>query len=68
MSREWEEWLNGKRAESRAESRAEGRAEERRSMIRRMLSKDKTPEEIADLCGYDLAEVEAVEKEMLTLA
>ena len=72
VSREWEEWLNGKRAESRAEGRAEGqaegRAEERRSMIRRMLSKGKTPEEIADLCGYDLAEVEAVEKEMLTLA
>ncbi len=54
--------------ELRSEDRAEGRAEERRNTIRRMLSKNKTPEEIADLCGYDLAEVEVVEKEMLTLA
>lgn len=33
-----------------------------------MLLKNRTPEEIADFCSYDLAEVEAVEKELLTLA
>lgn len=53
--------------ELRNEDRAEGRAEERKSTIKRMLSKNKTPEEIADLCGYDIAEVEAVEKEICEL-
>lgn len=60
VNKEWEDWISSKQAE--------GRTEERRKTIRRMLSKDRTPEEIADLCGYDLAEIEAVEKEMFTPA
>lgn len=64
VNKEWEEWINGKRAEARTE----GRTEERRNTIRRMLLKNRTPEEIADLCGYDLAEIEAVEQELYTLA
>ena len=63
----WEELRNEDRAEGRAEGREEGRIEERRSLIRRMLSRNKTAEEIVDLCGYDIAEVEAVEKEMCAL-
>lgn len=55
------------RAEGRVEGRLEGRVEERKSMIKRMLSKNKTPEEIADLCGYEMAEIEEVEKEMCVL-
>lgn len=46
------------------EGRAEGREEERVATIRRMLSKHKTPQEIADFCEYDISEVEAVAKEM----
>lgn len=42
-----------------------GRAEGRTEDIERMLRKGKTPEEIADFCGYDLAEVQAVADAML---
>lgn len=60
----WDEMLN----EERTEGRAEGRAEGQRELIKRMLAKHKTPQEIADLCDYDIKEIEAVEKEMCTLA
>lgn len=49
------------RSEGHAEGHAEGRAEERRNTICKMLSRGKTPEEIADFCGYDIAEIKAVE-------
>ena len=52
----WDEMLN------------EERAEAQRELIKRMLAKHKTPQEIADLCDYDIKEVEAVEKEMCMLA
>lgn len=60
----WDEMLN----EERAEGRAEGHAEAQRELIKRMLAKHKTPQEIADLCDYDIKEVEAIEKEMCMLA
>ncbi len=38
--------------------RVEGRAED----IRTMLKKGRTPEEIADFCGYDLDEIRTVQE------
>lgn len=49
-----------------SEGLAEGRAEGQRSMIRRMLSRGKTPEEIADFCGCEIDEIQAVEEAMCT--
>lgn len=45
---------------------SEGLAEGQRSMIRRMLSRGKTPEEIADFCGCEIDEIKAVEEAMCT--
>jgi DNA-binding CsgD family transcriptional regulator len=41
---------------------------ERCKTIKRMLSKGKTPEEISDLCDYDLSYVREVEESMLQKA
>lgn len=43
----------------------EGRAEEQKMRIRTMLLNHKTPEEIADFCGYDLQEIRAVQEKIL---
>lgn len=56
----WMEYGN----ECRAEGRAEGRAEDVESMLR----KGKTPEEIADFCGYELAYVKEIQKKLLVEA
>ena len=50
------------------EGRAEGVAKERAKVIERMLLAGKTSEEIANFFGYDLAEVEKVEKSLLATA
>ena len=64
MCKAWEDMMN----EMLTEGCAEGRTKERRNTISKMLSKNRTPEGIADLCGYDFAEVKGVEKELLMLA
>ena len=44
--------------------REEGREEGRKEDIINMLRKNKTPEQIAEFCGYDLEYVKAIQKEM----
>ena len=39
--------------------------EEKEMRIRTMLMNHKTPEEIADFCGYDLQEIKAVQEQLL---
>ena len=51
--------------EGRKEGLEEGREEEKEMRIRTMLLNHKTPEEIADFCGYDLQEIRAVQEQML---
>ena len=43
------------------------REEERCESIERMLRMGRTPEEIADFCGYDLDKVKQVEQKMLAI-
>ena len=47
------------------DEREEGREEERYSRIAEMLERGKTPEEIADFCGYSLEQVKVVQEKML---
>lgn len=42
--------------------RVEGREQEKSLRIKSMLLRQKTPEEIADFCGYDLQEVKDVQE------
>ena len=49
----------------REEGQIEGRVEEKEMRIRTMLLNHKTPEEIADFCGYDLQEIRAVQEKIL---
>ena len=56
------------RAEGLVEGLAKGVAKERAKVIERMLLAGKTSEEIANFFGYDLAEVEKVEKSLLATA
>lgn len=46
------------------ECRAEGRADD----VEAMLRKGRTPEEIADFCGYELSYVKEVQKKLLVEA
>ena len=50
------------------ECRAEGRAEGRADDVEAMLRKGRTPEEIADFCGYELSYVKEVQKKLLVEA
>jgi predicted transposase YdaD len=58
------------RAEGRAEGHAEGlteglsrgRSEGRTESIEHMLQRGRTPEEIAEFCGYDIEMVKDIEK------
>jgi hypothetical protein len=50
--------------QGRTEGRAEGRAEERAEVIGQMLRNGKTPQEIADFCGYDVRMVKEVEAQI----
>lgn len=50
------------------ECRAEGRAEGRADNVEAMLRKGRTPEEIADFCGYELSYVKEVQKKLLVEA
>lgn len=65
-----EEWRSGymtlemKLREVREESLAEGRAEGRADDIERMLRAGKTPEQIADFCGYELADVMEIQNKI----
>jgi predicted transposase YdaD len=52
----------------RRDARAEGRLEGREEVIERMLQKGRTPEEIADFCGYDIEMVRDIEKRKETLS
>lgn len=47
------------RAEGRAEGLAEGRAEERTLLIKRMISRGRSKEEIADMLGLSLEEIDS---------
>ena len=52
------------REEGRKEGRAEGREEGRRDDIIRMLKSNKSPEQIAEFCGYDLEYVKSIQEDM----
>ena len=51
----------------REEGRAEGRNQEQRNRIAEMLQKGKTPQAIADFCGYPMQLIKDVEKSLLVL-
>ena len=55
------------RWEGREKGREEGREGERRALIKRMLDKGKTPEEISEICGFDLSYVRQIEERMLEM-
>ena len=48
----------------REEGRELGREEERRNQIAEMLEKGKTPEDIADFCGYPIELVRKIQKNL----
>jgi predicted transposase YdaD len=50
------------RAEGRAEGLTEGLSRGRAESIERMLQRGRTPEEIAEFCGYDIEMVRDIEK------
>ena len=66
----WEEYL---RDEGRAEGRVEGQTEgcmigsnqEKEKIINRLLGKGKRPEEIAELLGYSLQEIEDIQRRVM---
>jgi DNA-binding CsgD family transcriptional regulator len=41
-----------------------GKADERCEAVQRMLRRGKTPDEIADFCGYDLSYVQEIQEGM----
>jgi predicted transposase YdaD len=45
----------------REEARTEGRTEGRENDIEQMLRNGRTPEEIAEFCGYDIRQIREVE-------
>ena len=47
--------------------RREGREGERCELVKRMLYKGKTPEEISEICDYDLSYVRQIEERMLEM-
>ena len=53
------------REEGRKEGREEGKKEGGASMITNMLRKGKSPEEIADMTGEDLEEIQEIQKQLL---
>ena len=59
-----EEGLEKGREEGRKEGLEKGHEEERKMRIRALLLNHKTPEEIADFCGYDLQEIKAVQEKI----
>lgn len=58
-------YTDGIREEGREEGRAEGREEGRRDDIIRMLKSNKSSEQIAEFCGYDLEYVKKIQEEIL---
>ena len=54
------------RNQEREEGRAEGRAEERVLLIKKMLSKQMSPEEIIDICDCNMQEVQEIQSMMKT--
>ena len=63
LMREQEKYREGIER-GREEGRQAGREESRREDIKYMLSNHKTPEQIADFCGYDLEMVRRVKNEL----
>lgn len=61
-------FIDGIHEEGLAEGLAKGVAKERAEAITKMLRSGKSANQIADFCGYDLAEVEEVEKSLLATA
>lgn len=59
----WRDYGNECEAKGRAEGRAEARAED----IENMLLRGKTPEEIADFCGYTLEEVNVIAEKLSSI-
>ena len=51
-------------AQGMAQGRSEGRAEQRTKDIRTMLNMHRTPQQIAEFCGYELSEVLKVQADM----
>ena len=64
MCKTVEDYAQDREMKGRAECHAEGRAED----VERMLRNGKTPEEIADFCGFPLEYVEGIEAGMLSKA
>lgn len=63
--RDYHSQMQASREEGRKEGREEGRKEGVASIITNMLRKGKSPEEIADMTGEDLEEIQEIQKQLL---
>ena len=67
--RDYHSQMQASREEGRKEGREEGREEGKKegvaSIITNMLRKGKGPEEIADMTGEDLEEIQEIQKQLL---
>ena len=63
--RDYHSQIQASREEGRKEGREEGKKEGVASIITNMLRKGKSPEEIADMTGEDLEEIQEIQKQLL---
>ena len=63
--RDYHSQMQASREEGRKEGREEGKKEGVASIITNMLRKGKSPEEIADMTGEDLEEIQEIQKQLL---
>ena len=63
--RDYHSQMQASREEGRKEGREEGKKEGVASIITNMLRKGKSPEEIADMTGEDLEEIQKIQKQLL---
>ena len=63
--RDYHSQMQASREEGRKEGREEGKKEGVASIITNMLRKGKSPEEIADMTGEDLKEIQEIQKQLL---
>ena len=63
--RDYHSQMQASREEGRKEGREEGKKEGVASTITNMLRKGKSPEEIADMTGEDLKEIQEIQKQLL---
>ena len=63
--RDYHSQMQASREEGRKEGREEGKKAGVASIITNMLRKGKSPEEIADMTGEDLEEIQEIQKQLL---